>query len=72
MGRRRPVRGPRRVPRGGRNLADRALPAFVKPTAAAGTDQTLGAHIIGPQATEPIHERAAWDEARGAVRTDTP
>jgi dihydrolipoamide dehydrogenase len=40
----------------GRNIADGELAGFVKLVADAGTDQLLGAHIIGAKASELIHE----------------
>jgi len=40
----------------GRNIADGELSGFVKLVADAGTDQVLGAHIIGAKASELIHE----------------
>ncbi len=40
----------------GRNIADGELTGFVKLIADAGTDQVLGAHIIGAKASELIHE----------------
>ena len=40
----------------GRNIADGELSGFVKLIADAGTDQILGAHIIGAKASELIHE----------------
>src|SRR5262249_3473334 len=40
----------------GRNIADGELAGFVKLIADAGTDQVLGAHIIGAKASELIHE----------------
>ena len=42
----------------GRNIADGELAGFVKLVADAGTDQVLGAHIIGAKASELIHECA--------------
>ena len=42
----------------GRNIADGELAGFVKLIADAGTDQILGAHIIGAKASELIHECA--------------
>ena len=42
----------------GRNIADGELAGFVKLIADAGTDQVLGAHIIGAKASELIHECA--------------
>ena len=40
----------------GRNIADGELGGFVKLVVDAGTDQVLGAHIIGAKASELIHE----------------
>jgi dihydrolipoamide dehydrogenase len=40
----------------GRNIADGELTGFVKLIADAGTDQVLGAHILGARASELIHE----------------
>ena len=40
----------------GRNIAELELAGFVKLIADAGTDQVLGAHIIGARASELIHE----------------
>jgi len=40
----------------GRNIADGELAGFVKLVGDAGTDQVLGAHIIGARASEIIHE----------------
>jgi dihydrolipoamide dehydrogenase len=40
----------------GRNIADLELAGFVKIVADAGTDQILGAHIIGAKAGDLIHE----------------
>ena len=40
----------------GRNIADGELAGFVKLVVDAGTDQVLGAHIIGAKASELIHE----------------
>jgi dihydrolipoamide dehydrogenase len=40
----------------GRNIADIELTGFVKLVGDAGTDQLLGAHIIGARASEIIHE----------------
>jgi dihydrolipoamide dehydrogenase len=42
----------------GRNIADGETTGFVKLLADAGTDQVLGAHIIGAKASELIHECA--------------
>ena len=42
----------------GRNIADGELTGFVKLVADSGTDQVLGAHIIGAKASELIHECA--------------
>src|SRR5262245_16034434 len=42
----------------GRNIADGELTGFVKLIGDAGTDQVLGAHIIGAKASELIHECA--------------
>ncbi len=42
----------------GRNIADGELAGFVKLIADAGTDQVLGAHILGARASELIHECA--------------
>src|SRR5439155_1363982 len=42
----------------GRSIADGELTGFVKLIADAGTDQVLGAHIIGAKASELIHECA--------------
>ncbi|MBI3540090.1 MAG: FAD-dependent oxidoreductase, partial [Candidatus Eisenbacteria bacterium] len=39
----------------GRNIADGELTGFVKIVADRGTDQVLGAHIIGAKASELIH-----------------
>jgi dihydrolipoamide dehydrogenase len=40
----------------GRNIADAELTGFVKLVIDGGTDQVLGAHIIGAKASEIIHE----------------
>ena len=40
----------------GRNIADGETAGFVKLVVDAGTDQVLGAHIIGAKASELIHE----------------
>jgi len=40
----------------GRNIADLELVGFVKLIGDAGSDQVLGAHIIGEKASELIHE----------------
>jgi dihydrolipoamide dehydrogenase len=40
----------------GRNIADGETTGFVKLIADAGTDQVLGAHILGARASELIHE----------------
>ena len=40
----------------GRNIADGETTGFVKIVGDAGTDQVLGAHIIGAKASELIHE----------------
>jgi dihydrolipoamide dehydrogenase len=40
----------------GRNIADGETAGFVKLVADAGTDQLLGAHILGARASELIHE----------------
>ncbi len=40
----------------GRNIADAETSGFVKLVGDAGTDQVLGAHIIGAKASELIHE----------------
>ncbi len=40
----------------GRNIADAETAGFVKLVADAGTNQVLGAHIIGARASEIIHE----------------
>jgi len=40
----------------GRNIADGETAGFVKLVGDAGTDQVLGAHIIGARASEIIHE----------------
>jgi dihydrolipoamide dehydrogenase len=40
----------------GRNIADLETAGFVKLVGDAGTDQLLGAHIIGSKASEIIHE----------------
>jgi dihydrolipoamide dehydrogenase len=40
----------------GRSIADGETAGFVKLVADAGTDQVLGAHIIGARASELIHE----------------
>ncbi len=40
----------------GRNIADGETSGFVKIVGDAGTDQVLGAHIIGAKASELIHE----------------
>ena len=40
----------------GRNIADQETAGFVKLIGDAGTDQLLGAHIIGSRASEIIHE----------------
>jgi dihydrolipoamide dehydrogenase len=40
----------------GRNIADGETSGFVKLVGDAGTDQVLGAHIIGAKASELIHE----------------
>jgi dihydrolipoamide dehydrogenase len=40
----------------GRNIADQETAGFVKLIGDAGTDQVLGAHIIGARASELIHE----------------
>ena len=40
----------------GRNIADGETAGFVKIVGDAGTDQVLGAHIIGAKASELIHE----------------
>jgi dihydrolipoamide dehydrogenase len=40
----------------GRNIADNETTGFVKLIGDAGTDQVLGAHIIGARASEIIHE----------------
>src|SRR5439155_6474106 len=42
----------------GRNIADGETAGFVKLVADAGTNQLLGAHIIGARASEIIHEAA--------------
>ncbi len=42
----------------GRNIADGETAGFVKLVADAGTNQLLGAHIIGAKASEIIHECA--------------
>lgn len=42
----------------GRNIADAELSGFVKLVVDGGTDQVLGAHIIGAKASEIIHECA--------------
>ncbi len=42
----------------GRNIADNETTGFVKLVGDAGTDQLLGAHIIGAKASEIIHECA--------------
>jgi dihydrolipoamide dehydrogenase len=42
----------------GRNIADGETTGFVKLIGDAGTDQVLGAHIIGARASELIHECA--------------
>jgi dihydrolipoamide dehydrogenase len=40
----------------GRNIAEGEISGFVKLVGDAGTDQVLGAHIIGAKASELIHE----------------
>jgi len=40
----------------GRNIAEGEISGFVKLVGDAGTDQVLGAHIIGARASELIHE----------------
>uniref|UniRef100_A0A832MKF2 Dihydrolipoyl dehydrogenase n=1 Tax=Eiseniibacteriota bacterium TaxID=2212470 RepID=A0A832MKF2_UNCEI len=40
----------------GRNIADGETAGFVKLVADAGTDQVLGAHILGAKASELVHE----------------
>jgi dihydrolipoamide dehydrogenase len=51
----------------GRAKANRTTDGFVKILADAKTDQVLGAHIVGPQAGELIHECAVLMEFGGSA-----
>ncbi|GMU66875.1 MAG: hypothetical protein AMXMBFR36_31490 [Acidobacteriota bacterium] len=52
--------------------SDRILHSFSVEGGTARGFAEDGSEIVSVPVTEPIHERAAWDEARGAVRTNTP
>src|SRR5690606_8045112 len=52
--------------------SDRILHSFSVEDGVARGFAEDGSEIVAVPVTEPLHERAAWDAARGAVRTNTP